>query len=119
MEVLKFKIWDKKNKCWYRSPQLVIRPYSGRITDGAILLEDVEVLQYIKISDINNNKYCEGDIYKYENLNYGYGGKVKEFKYRIFENIEDLYFDDSFEWEMKHGEIIGNKFENPELLKLL
>ena len=93
---------------------------SGRerhcISQGSCVYEVIPetVGQYINITDINNNEYCEGDIYKYENPNYGYGGNAKEFKYRIFENIEDLYFDDSFEWDMKHGEIIGNKFDNLE-----
>ena len=66
MRDVKFRIWDKKKERWYHSSQLVIRPYSGNVTDGSISLDGfVEVMQYTGIEDMTSKEIFEGDIVEF------------------------------------------------------
>lgn len=61
MREIKFRVWDKALNCWYHSPQLVIRPYSGKVSDGSTV-PNVELMQYTGLKDKNGKEIYEGDI---------------------------------------------------------
>ena len=112
MRDIKFKIWDKKKERWYHSSQLVIRPYSGNVTDGAISLDGfVEVLQYTGIKDMKGIEIYEGDIVEFARGRH---------QVKFIDGSFALY--DRNEWHIPlytlYGgiEIIGNIYENPKLL---
>ena len=124
----RFRVWDIDNKCWYRSTQLVIRPYTGRVTDGATT-PNVVLSQWTGLKDKNNMLIYEGDIVKCQELN----------ERGLQEYISEVYFEDGC-WMVHESKtcdvdlylydninptkvplteiyVIGNVFENPELLK--
>lgn len=85
--------------------------------------ENVVFQQFTGLKDRNGNLICEGDIVKIHNSNATTGEDIS--------SILEVYFDQSFcQFRLKHrinsytmsslqiyGEIIGNIFENKELLK--
>lgn len=83
------------------------------------------ICQYTGLTDKNGNKIWENDVIRYFNVpgtkrttwivEYSYGG------FRVSDNNPDmderLYIDnDSIEWDV--CEVIGNIFDNPELLEV-
>ena len=134
---IKFRTWDKDNKCWYHSTQLVIRPYSGKVNDGATT-PNVELIQYTGLIDKNGKEIYEGDIIQLVNEDLEVIKVVCEFgaaNRQIFDNLVEItgfYFkricDDRKTFPIvnnylgKHDlelfEVIGNIYENPELLEV-
>lgn len=72
---------------------------------GIIDLNDLKVLQYTGLKDVNGAELYEGDIYKH-------WGCIEqaEFDQVIYDNMQCTLLDGDFE-------IIGNIYENPELLE--
>ncbi len=113
----KFRVWDKTNKKWLdtselflNSEGLLVRPDD----QGGYIFDDVDydVIFCTGLKDKNGKLIYEGDILKGE-----------------FGNIEVVEWigkriDDEFEWtgfgldyHSNESEIIGNIYENPELIK--
>lgn len=119
MREFKFKVWDKRGKQMYTASDIF--SYGVGVTEaidedgGNILYEEYELLQFIGLKDTNGKEICEGDILL---VNGGEKG---------FEYTGDVYFKGgSFhcrnsstpDWgDMSNYEIIGNIYENPELIK--
>lgn len=99
-----------------------------------IYLNDVEIMQYIGIKDKYGREICEGDIiqtyFSFKPGDAGYGVSQKPFvvkreqgraSFRAYKpNAKALHLldiIDFFDMQSKLYEIIGNIFENPELLK--
>lgn len=68
------------------------------------------ICQYTGLSDKNGNKIWENDIMKYE-----WDGKtrIEVIKYQA----PIFTYDKSFRWSLHKDEVIGNVFDNPELLE--
>lgn len=137
MREIKYKAWDKKNKKW--TLPLVVT--SGRITliepyeyrkDTKGELVDVEVVEYTGLKDKNGKEIWEGDILEHTNddiLSTNCG--IKKIGRIYFENGAFLLEVDVIPWRKnpkgkmgvflcqynKNSEVIGNIYENSELLK--
>ena len=131
MREIKFRAWDKINKKMYKVEVLcpgkyiqiekpennkgnILAPFEGRIW------EDVEIMQYTGLLDKNEIEIYEGDILK-TNIS------AKEFAEVIYDDTQTTYYakysDESTypltEWFKRNNEfeVIGNIYENKELLK--
>jgi hypothetical protein len=124
MREIKFRAWDKVNKCWYKTElefygfalfgecTLMCPP---RVSD----LKNLEITQFTGLKDKNGKEIYEGDILKIKELPPQEVFWVNELaQYRL------LPFDCRNEWDKgrtiefaKIGIVIGNIYENPELLK--
>lgn len=116
MREIKFRVWDLEDKRFLDSidcTQLVIRPLSGRVTDGATT-PNVELLQYTGLKDKNGVEIYEGDIVRY------FRNELAVIVYRDGGvDIRSLSWGDCEPLQRRLGEIevIGNRYENPELME--
>lgn len=141
---IKFRFWDKKNKKMYSNSFMIhwhddeIRVLETDHSDYRIIpLEEGELIQYTGLKDKNGELIYEGDIVEHESAYKHVSG--------IFEVVYDGYKKKDFaafclvrtgkwkprykgdtKWDgvlgsqghlAKELRVIGNKFENPNLLK--
>lgn len=138
---IKFRAWDNENKYMVTSKQGVftalrnsmniVRQDDGYYNDGDLLKPNKEkytLMQFTGMFDKNGKEIFEGDIvkqvsYKYSNDEYGHKG--------FYENISKVLYKGrafQYEWiktneiempkDFKENfiEVIGNIYDNPELL---
>ena len=88
-----------------------------------VVFEDVEIMQYTGLKDKNEKEIYEGDILKY---NFPYDGRLKHISLVKFVETEasfglkDIYGNEIPLYRIaanNYFEIIGNIYENPELLE--
>jgi uncharacterized phage protein (TIGR01671 family) len=131
MKSFKFRVWDTIANSWYKSDQLVLRP-NGTITDGSLLLtgDTVEFHMGTGIVDKNGIEIFEYDILKvnrhhlekitYDRIEDGeMTGLVCHNGERFFISYDHVIYDDSDDLYRTPNryEIIGNRFENPDLIE--
>jgi hypothetical protein len=116
MRAIKFRAWDKENKsmthCWdiKHIPQTVIA-YLGHDSP-------IELMQFTGLLDKNGKEIYEGDIIEYDQQWWSSGdGKLKEVV--TFNSDASYAHFSAGDWtvEPEEVEIIGNIYENPELIK--
>ena len=117
MREIKFRAWDKENKAFMPSEGYAICDgdvmglrYGNEMED--VLTDQIELMQYTGLKDMNGVDIYEGDIVRFDT------------NVQILES-EVTYYHGMFTIK-KYGEkiplftalkVIGNKFENPELLE--
>ncbi len=132
--ILKFRAWDKYEKTMLDVHGINFDEYgvwTRELIDdeddgGFILAEDVKLLHYTGLKDVHGVEIFEGDIVKVNVLE-GIGPNASiVFKYGMFgvENNMHGYGYDKGLYSLnliinRHEvEVIGNIFENPELLEV-
>ncbi len=119
--ILKFKVWDSLDKRLYPLFNVTVDPNIGELR----LPDRYSLMQYIGLNDKNQKEIYKGDIIsvkyfqKFSNQEKEIKAEVKYingcFGFYEYQTKEDSYFNN--EWDIDKIEIIGNIFENPELLK--
>ena len=119
MREIKFRAWDNDKKCFILPENLVYR-LDGYLFDREfdVELHNIELMQFTGLLDKNGKEIYEGDIVK------GYGYEVRNGYQirpeRIF--IINDFIKDTYrllcitEGTGETVEIIGNIYENPDLL---
>ena len=118
MREIKFRAWDKKRNCW----NFTLFDFD---CDGQMIQADwFEINQFTSLKDKNGKEIYEGDIVKW---NDGYETKIYSVSWQGKLDYPGFDFD-GWEGEMAglceavccpdiEIEVIGNIYENPELLK--
>lgn len=122
MTEIKFKAWDKKRKEWDVN---FLIDGDGCIFDSYgdyELSEHLEIVQYIGESDKYGNDIYTEDIVKYHNTHhsdilteYDVYLKVVRVGSRFLQTNNEFRPDMWYEWDKV--EVVGNAYQNPELMK--
>ena len=119
MREIKFRVWDKLNKEMFDVE--IINFQERRVYKDAVSyrkFEDIELIQYTELKDKNNKEIYEGDILSDGNNEKPYKVIFENGSFRAeFEGDFDEYSFDLIDVVLHRCEIIGNIYENPELIK--
>lgn len=133
MRTIKFRVWDKENKKMrYEDDQILITLERGLTylekgcpdengRDGGDFLCDNEAkdlipMQFTGLKDRNQKEMYEGDIVQTAN-GYYVLVYIEEFAAFYYETIKgELH--DKVSMYRRSNEVIGNIYENPELMKV-
>ena len=127
MRDIKFRVWDNENKEMLEVQELDFEPtfYGGRIAirtdqyNDYFDTEDMILMQYTGLKDKNEKEIYEGDIIKYKDIQKGvveYSEQYAQFILKETGSIADEC-EALGEFNIKVFEVIGNIYDNPELLK--
>lgn len=130
MREIKFRAWDKeKNKMYYSltlypSCQIVVDDDSvGILKSTSVKFPlnpgEFELMQYTGLKDKNGREIYEGDIVQWGHLSHGYIKSVIEFVAGIFQQYPQTagVISSSLNQIVLNCEVVGNIYENPEILK--
>lgn len=130
--IIKFRAWDAKNKkMFYPKDFFNAELWFEQMEDGSLALCEIDdsfeqvylvLQQWTGLVDVNKKEIFEGDIVKF---------KYDFAEHEIEEDVGEVYFEDGmflFSRELEFAtndcnfrteslEIVGNVFENPELIK--
>ena len=124
MVLLRFRAWDKETKTMNgmaeiyrnRNQEIELRPRD----------EDIILMQSTGLKDKNGKEIFEGDVIAIEvddtgtpiNARVFQNSKIGVLMFHVFEDNEDVPMVELLEDNSVAFEIIGNVYENPELLEV-
>ena len=110
MRELKFRAWNEQRK------KIIFGPTDGNDSPSWILalMDDVPKMQYTGLKDKNGKEIYEGDIVNH--LYHHQKAVIEWINCGLMMKYSDGLKDSMFAIDMEHIEIIGNIYENPELL---
>ena len=141
---IKFRAWDKTYNCWYKPTH---RAYEGKLWElmvglsgdlsaycmrlgktelvhESIFPDRYELMQFTGLKDKNGGEIYEGDIVRFEAWEQFHdimriNISVVEYKEYGFTPFiwQTVVEDGWYNYEIENPEVIGNIYENPELLK--
>lgn len=128
MRDIKFRIWDTENNEMLKVQELDFEPtfYGGRIAirpdqyNDYFDTEDMILMQYTGLHDKNGKEIYEGDILRFNEVDTAIVEWNEKYAYFMVRPIQDYYFDSDVlghAIEYNNAEIIGNIYENEDLLE--
>lgn len=133
MRVIKFRVWHKNAKRFLKSgdcgpdetywfgvidePLKVCEMYCSEFVDYC---DNVVIQQFTGIEDKNGKEIYEGDIVQLLGAPYKYTIEWQDYHWSINDFENALFYKDTFQpfthAVQDRAEVIGNIFENPELI---
>lgn len=117
----KFEVWDPISKCFWniKSSWCITPDGKVAVTDPLSTCDEVILIQHLGKMDKNDKDIREGDIIKFP-IQWWYKGSISD-KYQVAV-VEPplgvkLFHNGDWTVEPEICEVIGNIYENPELLK--
>ena len=121
--LIKFRAWDKEEKIMFY-PDFLILGFDEEECQGTIREavgtedSDMTLMQYTGLNDKNGKKIYEGDIVEHK----VWGELTREQEVvkneaGLLKPFYELDREGKYLINQRKYEVIGNKFENPELLK--
>lgn len=139
MKVIKFRAWDSENRQMLDVQELNFEDcfYGGEMQIKTTMYNDyfdyreMPLMQYTGLKDKNGVEIYEGDIVKIHKHSYYHGFKQEEigeikfidgaFGFYREKSKNEYYFNnlatENAYGELEYYEVIGNIYDNPELLK--
>lgn len=129
MQEMKFRVYNKKLKKWYKQEKLILR--NGYIyespmhflDDIALNPENIDVEWFTGLEDLTGKDIYEGNIINFWDYGDEYTAIVKKKNLTdwCFEGVQDNFgktylFEGYFEDYCEEVKVIGNIHDNPELL---
>ena len=119
-----FRAWDKKEKRWIHHEESGLLFLNFETTGGGVFhLHDAsetgtdyyDIVEYTGLKDTNGNDIFEGDIVECDNNNWAceFELEMASFSFRIIDGIGQTWLGFA---AYKRIEVIGNIFENKDLL---
>lgn len=133
MEEIKFQVWDKNQKAMCNEPGYIQIDGHGNFAvfddnngwqENGKNHADLTLIQYIGLTDINNTDVYDGWILEYVGDNQSYNEQTPERAVVVWlydrwtlKSVyeKEYYLDEELE-NVKDYKIIGNKYENEDLL---
>ena len=125
MRDIKFRAWDKENKHMTYNIQEMYDGYCDDTDNGLygymscftsfLYDENFIVMQYTGIKDKNGKEIYEGDVVEYKTI-YEWDKKPTKRAKIVFEN--GMFSPPGVIMDLSRSKIIGNIWENPELLEV-
>lgn len=126
MREIKFRCWDKENKEMLEVQKLdYADSYDGQpmvrttMYNDYFDTEDMILMQYTGLHDKNGTEIYEGDVVKIDCPTMKMTGEIKYSEmsamFYIYDVIEDI--EETLWYQKEEYEVIGNIYENPELLE--
>ena len=118
MREIKFRAWDKLNKEMFNVESINFqerRVYKDTVSYRKF--NDIELMEYTELKDKNEKEIYEGDILfdRFGEIYYKVIFKNGSFRAE-FEGDFDEYSFDLIDVNLQWCEVVGNIYENPELL---
>jgi len=126
----RFRAWDKTCKTMYKADDIMYIDFREKeICVETLFFEkaarydfdDIVLMQSTGLRDKNGKKIFEGDIvdYKGKKAVIKWHGSYASFIYMFVDELKERAQDlEPLYLSYYHFEVIGNKFENPELLEV-
>lgn len=122
---IEFRAWLKKHlkivdvkRIDFEAQEIVYEEidfeYEDVIREKTALFKDISLLEYTGLKDKNRVEIYDGHIVKLNNYLWLVYWNNDECCYKLKNNFDDLFLTN---FKEKHLEIIGNFYENKELLK--
>ena len=121
MKDIKFRVWDNERNAMFNSKSVDIDFFEGKIeiTSDTIRydevytdeIKDFELMQYVGCKDKNNKEIYEGDIVKTKE----HTGQIIYSKGMFFIDVKGDFYLPIYNVS-EFMEVIGNIYENPDLL---
>lgn len=110
---LKFRVWDKQ----FKRMKLTGIGFNHGVLSG----DDVEIMQFTGLKDKNGKEIYEGDIIKWLGFEAREGRQIRPERIKVVANEVSSYIESCFRLRNilstnSTVEVIGNIYENPELI---
>lgn len=123
MREIKFRCWDKENKEMLDVEYLHWDDCTGEFSIRTTMYsdyfdtEDMILMQYVGLKDKNGKEIYEGDIVKIDCPTMKMTGEIKYSEMSATFFIYDEIIEETLWYQKEELEVIGNIYENPELLE--